>query len=599
MRTIAFLLATVAVASTAAAAAAAEDTGAAAKSISGFEVRSFHAVGSQSDSGMMVDNARPLGHLSYTAGIGFDWASKPLVETNGTDETQALIATQGTASLLAGIGLWERLELSMELPVVLVQTTNPPRKAADLGFAGIAETGGLGDIRVTPKVLLFGPKKAAEPGFAMSFASEIIIPTGAGSEAPNMKFQGGAFRVAPRLLGDWVFKPGFWIAGNAGVQLLENVKLGNYEQGTALVWGGAARIPLTKWLGLTAEATGTRTFAGDEENALELRRLGLVGLEATFAKNWSVKLAGGSRLATGVGNPEFQGGLTVSYTMDYDPDADRDTIVGSLDRCPDAAEDFDAFEDSDGCPERDNDKDGVDDLLDKCEGQLEDNDGYEDSDGCPELDNDKDGFNDDADKCPIAPEDMDGFEDNDGCPEEDNDQDGVIDGLDKCPKDKEDVDGFEDKDGCPEEDNDQDGVLDGADKCADQIETLNGVDDADGCADEGLFEVNLAQGTVKFATPIRFAGTTATLDEGSKATVAALTALLKQSEGLRLRLVVHTGDAGFEAANLSLSEERSKALAALIAIDGVAIDRIVTAAYALAATDTDAGAHRVEVRVER
>ena len=598
MRTIAFLLATLAVASPA---AAAEETGTAAapKAISGFEVRSFHAVGSQSDSGMTVDNARPLGHLSYTAGIGFDWAGKPLVETNGTEETQALIVSQGTASLLAGIGLWERLELSMEIPVVLEQTTNPPRKAADLGFAGIAETGGLGDIRVTPKVLLFGPKKAAEPGFAMSFASEIIIPTGAGSEAPNMKFQGGAFRVAPRLLGDWVFAPGFWIAGNAGVQLLENVKLGNYEQGTALVWGGAARIPLTKWLGLTAEATGTRTFAGDEENALELRRLGLVGLEATFATNWSVKLAGGSRLTTGVGNPEFQGGLTVAYTMDYDPDADRDTIMGSLDRCPDAAEDFDAFEDSDGCPERDNDKDGVDDLLDKCEGQLEDNDGFEDSDGCPELDNDKDGFNDDADKCPIAPEDKDGFEDNDGCPEEDNDQDGVIDGLDKCPKDKEDVDGFEDKDGCPEEDNDQDGVLDGADKCADQFETLNGVDDADGCADQGLFEVNLAQGTVKFATPIRFAGVTATLDEGSKATVAALTALLKQSEGLRLRLVVHTGDAGFEAANLSLAEERSKALAALIAIDGVAVDRIATAAYALAATDADAGTHRVEVRVER
>ena len=584
MRTIAFLLATVAVASPAAA----------AEALSGFEVRSFHAVGSQSDSGMTVDNARPLGHLSYTAGIGFDWAGKPLVETNGTEETQALIVSQGTASLLAGIGLWERLELSMELPVVLMQTTNTPRNPVGLGFTEVSDGGGLGDIRVTPKVLLFGPKKAAEPGFAMSFASDVVIPTGSGT-----KFQGGAFRVAPRLLGDWVFAPGFWIAGNAGVQLLENVKLGNYEQGTALVWGGAARIPLTKWLGLTAEATGTRTFAGDEENALELRRLGLVGLEATFAKNWSVKLAGGSRLTTGVGNPEFQGGLTVAYTMDYDPDADRDTIMGSLDRCPDAAEDFDAFEDSDGCPERDNDKDGVDDLLDKCEGQLEDNDGYEDSDGCPELDNDKDGFNDDADKCPIAPEDKDGFEDDDGCPEEDNDQDGVIDGLDKCPKDKEDVDGFEDKDGCPEEDNDQDGVLDGADKCADQIETLNGVDDADGCADAGLFEVNLAQGTVKFSTPIRFAGVTAALDEGSKATVAALTALLKQSEGLRLRLVVHTGDAGFEAANLSLAEERSKALAALIAIDGVAVDRIVTAAYALAATDTDAGAHRVEVRVER
>ena len=583
MRTIAFLLAAVAVASPAA-----------AESLSGFEVRSFHAVGSQSDSGMTVDNARTLGHLSYTAGLGFDWATNPLVETNGSAETQPLIKTQGTASLLAGIGLWERLELSMELPVVLIQETNTPTNPVSLGFTNVDGGAGLGDIRVTPKVLLFGPKKATEAGFAMSFASDVVIPTGSGT-----KFQGGAFRVAPRLLADWVFAPGFWIAGNAGAQLLENVQLGRYEQGTALVWGGAARIPLTKWLGLTAEATGTRTFAGEEVNALELRRLGLVGLDATFAKNWSVKLAGGTRLTTGVGNPELQAGLTIAYTMDYDPDADRDTIVGRLDSCPDAAEDFDGFEDSDGCPERDNDKDGVDDLLDKCEGQLEDNDGFEDSDGCPELDNDKDGFNDDADKCPLAPEDKDGFEDNDGCPEEDNDQDGVIDGLDKCAKDKEDVDGFEDKDGCPEEDNDQDGVLDGADKCADQLETLNGVDDTDGCADAGLFEVNLAQGTVSFTTPIRFANAAATIEGSADATLAALTALLKQNETLRIRLVVHTGDAGFEAANLSLAEERAKALVARIAIDGVAVDRVTTAAYALAATDADAGSHRIEVRIER
>ena len=590
MRTIAFLLTAVAAASPAVAAEGGP---------SGFEVRSFHPVGSQSDSGMTVDNARTLGHLSYTAGLGFDWSKSPLVETNPDgSEAQALVASQTTASLLAGLGLWERLELSVEVPFVVAQEANDPI-GKDFGFLSTAGGAGLGDIRVTPKVRLFGPHKATEPGFAMALASEVVIPTGAGAEAPSLKFQGGAFRVAPRLLADWVFSPGFWIAGNAGAQLGESVSLGYYEQGTALVWGGAARIPLTDWLGLTVEATGTRTLSGDEVNALELRRLGLVGLEATFAKNWSVKLAGGRRLATGVGNPELQAGLTVAYTMDYDPDADRDTILGRLDSCPDEAEDFDGFEDSDGCPERDNDKDGVDDLLDKCEGQLEDNDGFEDSDGCPELDNDKDGFNDDADKCPLAPEDKDGFEDSDGCPEEDNDQDGVLDGLDKCPKDKEDTDGFEDKDGCPEEDNDQDGVLDGADKCADQLETLNGVDDTDGCSDEGLFEVNLAQGTVKFTTPIKFAGATANLDASSDATLAALTAMLKQNETLRLRLVIHTGDAGFEAANLTLAEERSKALVARIATDGVAVDRVTTAAYALAATDADAGSHRIEARVER
>ena len=190
MRTIAFLLATLAVASPAAA----------AEALSGFEVRSFHAVGSQSDSGMTVDNARPLGHLSYTAGIGFDWAGKPLVETNGTEETQALIVSQGTASLLAGIGLWERLELSMELPVVLMQTTNTPRNPVGLGFTEVSDGGGLGDIRVTPKVLLFGPKKAAEPGFAMSLASDVVIPTGSGTSS----------RAAPSAL-----RRGSWATGSS------------------------------------------------------------------------------------------------------------------------------------------------------------------------------------------------------------------------------------------------------------------------------------------------------------------------------------------------------------------------------------------------
>ena len=50
-------------------------------------------------------------------------------------------------------------------------------------------------------------------------------------------------------------------------------------------------------------------------------------------------------------------------------------------------------------------------------GQAEDFDGYEDTDGCPEADNDNDGIVDSKDKCPNQAEDYNGAADDDGCPD--------------------------------------------------------------------------------------------------------------------------------------------------------------------------------------
>ena len=48
------------------------------------------------------------------------------------------------------------------------------------------------------------------------------------------------------------------------------------------------------------------------------------------------------------------------------PDRDGDGIPDDKDRCPDQAEDFDLFQDEDGCPDPDNDGDGVPDVADEC-----------------------------------------------------------------------------------------------------------------------------------------------------------------------------------------------------------------------------------------
>ncbi|MCC6216213.1 MAG: OmpA family protein [Polyangiaceae bacterium] len=134
-----------------------------------------------------------------------------------------------------------------------------------------------------------------------------------------------------------------------------------------------------------------------------------------------------------------------------DGDRDSDGLRDSVDRCPDDPEDYDSFQDEDGCPDLDDDADGVPDVRDECRRIPEDRDGFQDEDGCPEVDNDLDGIVDSKDSCPNEPEDLDEFQDEDGCPDPDNDQDGILDKEDLCPLEPETKNDYADEDGCPDE----------------------------------------------------------------------------------------------------------------------------------------------------
>jgi parallel beta-helix repeat protein len=110
--------------------------------------------------------------------------------------------------------------------------------------------------------------------------------------------------------------------------------------------------------------------------------------------------------------------VSVSGMKKLFKDSDEDGIAEDVDKCPELAEDFDNFEDKDGCPEYDNDGDGIYDSKDGCPEKAEDFDGYVDRDGCPDPDNDNDKVPDTEDKCPNTPETVNGFKDEDGCPDE-------------------------------------------------------------------------------------------------------------------------------------------------------------------------------------
>lgn len=110
-------------------------------------------------------------------------------------------------------------------------------------------------------------------------------------------------------------------------------------------------------------------------------------------------------------------GQVVGPAVPTEGDRDGDGYADTVDECPDEPEDFDGFEDEDGCPDPDNDADGIPDVDDECPNEAEDIDEFEDEDGCPDPDNDGDGIPDATDQCPNDPEDFDGDKDEDGCPD--------------------------------------------------------------------------------------------------------------------------------------------------------------------------------------
>jgi outer membrane protein OmpA-like peptidoglycan-associated protein len=265
-----------------------------------------------------------------------------------------------------------------------------------------------------------------------------------------------------------------------------------------------------------------------------------------------------------------------------------------VDKCPNDPEDFDTFQDEDGCPDADNDGDGIGDLYDACPNEKEDGLGGRPKDGCPSTkeDADGDGIHDAIDKCPEEPEDKDGFGDEDGCPDYDNDGDGIPDPYDLCPNEPEDLDGFEDDDGCAELDNDHDGIPDALDKCPNQPEAINFYKDEDGCPDPGPEMVRLgeADGKVYLSENINFhtgAGGKPQLTMNGNLMLALVARVLKgHVEIAMVRIEVRGKDASVE-----VTRERGEAVRAALVKNGYPAGR-------LKVVGLGAGPNRVEFIIE-
>jgi len=318
---------------------------------------------------------------------------------------------------------------------------------------------------------------------------------------------------------------------------------------------------------------------GDHENYQPLEAI--AGVKLYLARNSFLSLGAGRGLLPDKGaNPDARAFIGIVFEPNIG-DRDGDGLKDDVDKCPDDPEDFDQFEDEDGCPEPDNDRDGILDEDDKCPNIPEDKDGFQDEDGCPEgdkNDRDGDGILDNVDKCPDDPEDFDQFEDEDGCPDPDNDKDGILDVDDLCPNDPEDKDGFEDEDGCPDLDNDKDRILDKDDKCPNEPETYNGFEDEDGCPDRG--RVVVTDTAIEILDMIYFEYDKAIIKPQSYPILDAVAATLQGNPSISLiEIQGHTDERGDDAYNLDLSDRRAHAVEKYLTDKGVDAKRLTAQGY--------------------
>ncbi len=326
--------------------------------------------------GLWVERALTAPHLRWSAGAFFHFADDLVLQKDPLSGQRVIspVRTATSLDLFASIGLFDRAELGIHLPLRLAYSGDP----LPSGATALRAASGLGDLRLVPKFAL--PHRVGTT-FSFGLAVPVSLPTGS---APGLR-GGGGVSVEPMLVVTALGPR--WIASANGGFALRSADARD-AIGHAFTWGISAAyalIPSGDWVDLTLEVTGAAAVGNS------LPALGHVPIEALAAvvakplPALHFYAGGGLGLSHGIGAPDARLVVGMRYTP-LSPSSPVDT-----------------------------DRDDIPDSLDRCQGQAEDRDGFEDGDGCPDQDDDKDGIADDKDECPEVPEEQGG--DGDGCPD--------------------------------------------------------------------------------------------------------------------------------------------------------------------------------------
>ncbi|HMR76234.1 MAG TPA: OmpA family protein, partial [Polyangiaceae bacterium] len=141
---------------------------------------------------------------------------------------------------------------------------------------------------------------------------------------------------------------------------------GEFEYGNLGTFGAGISFRALDSLDLIAETYGTYLLADKAAAEQKLSMEFLGGIKLFIERNSYLMIGGGSRAVT-TGFQAADVRLVLGFV--FEPsigDRDGDGYKDDVDQCPDEPEDFDGFQDQNGCPKPDNDNDGILDVDDRC-----------------------------------------------------------------------------------------------------------------------------------------------------------------------------------------------------------------------------------------
>jgi len=523
------------------------------------------------------------GHLEPRAYLLFDYSAHPIhLRTEDVD----VVSAQGFLRADASLALWDRLLVSADMPVAIVQSGDDP------GIPGITftalEAPQAGDLRLGLRLRVLG----ADGGpFQLGIGGYLFVPTG----NPEQYTSEGAVRGAPHLsiggrLGSSV---GFVWTASGGVKLT-----GSESPQTATFGAGVGLLLADDRLQIGPEIYGSAPLGGDLQLSAtpETRTTAdvtaelLGGVKLRVLRGLTFGVAAGPGLTKAVGTPALRALGMIGWTplperAEEQPaqqiaqvgDKDDDGIDDNIDACPDVKGQPSPDPTKDGCPPADRDGDLILDVDDACPTISGQRSGDVTKNGCPD-DTDGDGHHDGVDACRTVV----GVASNDpkqnGCPP-DEDGDGITDASDACPK----VAGARSAEpkfnGCPE-DPDGDGIKFGADACP----TEKGVPDPDPKLNGCKRFVRVTQDEIVTSKPILFVSNGKkrwqTVDPISDEILYEVRDAIQQDPSIEIVEVQgHTDDDGTEDYNQQLSQERADAVRQWLIQAGVPEDKLVAKGY--------------------
>ncbi len=244
-----------------------------------------------------VDAANVLKPGSMYAGAHFQYArrtvsfSDPALGGLVTD----LAENQVLADFVMGVGLFDFLDVGMDIPIALMQNGT---KCLNPGCTSVTNYSGagLGDIRFVIKLRILRD----EPGsVGLALASDVGIPTG-----NKRLFTGGNnASYEQRLILSKSFKH-VDLAANVGYRAVQKVQAMGLTYDDALTFGAGARAKLPYKMFAYATVAGSSILTNGGSGKTPVEFMGGVG------RNWNhgitCDVGGGARIVDGVSAADFR-----------------------------------------------------------------------------------------------------------------------------------------------------------------------------------------------------------------------------------------------------------------------------------------------------